>query len=227
MTAEPAEAPADLRHVDTWIFDLDNTLYPPACELLSLVNDRMTAFVSRQTGLPWDEARTLQHRYHHEHGATLAGLMADHGVDPATFLDEVHDIALDRLQPDPGLDRALARLPGRRLVFTNGSARHAERVLEALGVAQHFDDVFHIAASDYIPKPRPECFAALIRAHAVEPRSSAFFEDLERNLKPAAELGMTTVLVRPDAATSAAAFVHHRAMALAPFLDTARLKEAA
>ena len=218
---------ADLSHVDTWIFDLDNTLYPPERELLSLVNDRMTAFVVRQTGLPWPEARTLQHRYHSEHGATLAGLMADHGVDPTAFLDEVHDIKLDTLEPDLELDVALARLPGRRLVFTNGSARHAERVLEALGVAARFDEVFHIEAADYIPKPRPECFAALVRTHAVAPRRAAFFEDLERNLKPAAELGMTTVLVGPDAETSEASFVHHRAAALAPFLNAARLKEAA
>ena len=218
---------ADLSHVDTWIFDLDNTLYPPECELLSLVNDRMTAFVMRQTGLPWPEARALQHRYHHEHGATLAGLMADHGVDPARFLDEVHDIKLDRLSPDLELDLALARLPGRRLVFTNGSARHAERVLEALGIARHFDEVFHIEAADYIPKPRPEAFASLMRAHAVTPRTAAFFEDLERNLKPAAEISMTTVLVGPEAETSQAPFVHHRAAALAPFLSAARLKEAA
>ena len=218
---------ADLTHVDTWIFDLDNTLYPAECELLSLVNDRMTTFVMRQTGLPWDEARALQHRYHAEHGATLAGLMADHGVDPAAFLDEVHDIALDRLAPDEALAAALARLPGRRLVFTNGSARHAERVLDALGVADRFEDVFHIEAADYIPKPRPECFDALMRRHAVAANSAAFFEDLERNLKPAAELGMTTVLVGPNAETSDAAFVHHRAAALAPFLNSARLKEAA
>ena len=99
---------ADLSHVDTWIFDLDNTLYPAECGLLALVNDRMTAFVVRETGLDWDEARALQHRYHSEHGATLSGLMAYHGVDPAAFLDEVHDISLDRLTPDPALDRALA-----------------------------------------------------------------------------------------------------------------------
>ena len=224
MNANPTP---DLSHIDTWIFDLDNTLYPPEREVLSLVDQRMTAFVIRQTGLTWPEARALQRRYHEEHGTTLAGLMAFHGVDPTAFLDEVHDIKLDRLAPDAELDRALARLPGRRLVFTNGSARHAERILEALGIAARFDEVFHIEAADYIPKPRPESFAALMRAHAVAPRTSAFFEDLERNLKPAAEIGMTTVLVGPHAATCDAAFVHHRTAALAPFLDSARLRQAA
>jgi len=218
---------ADLSHVDTWIFDLDNTLYPPSCELLALVDERMTAFVVRETGLDWLDARALQRRYHDEHGTTLAGLMAFHGVDPTAFLDEVHDIALDRLTPDPALDQALGRLPGRRLVFTNGSARHAERVLEALGVAGRFDDVFHIEAADYMPKPRPESFDALMRAHAVRPRSSAFFEDLARNLKPAAAIGMTTVLVGPNAASTEADYVHWRAPELVPFLTSALIGKAA
>ena len=150
-----SETTADLSHVDTWIFDLDDTLYPPEKEVLGLINERMTAWVMRQTGMPWPEARALQRRYHDEHGTTLAGLMASHGVEPGPFLDEVHDISLAKLEPDQELDAALARLPGRRLVFTNGSARHAERVLEALGVASRFEDVFHIEAADYIPKPRP------------------------------------------------------------------------
>ena len=223
----PAQPGPDLSHVDTWIFDLDNTLYPPERELLSLVDERMTAFMIRETGLGWPEARALQRRYHDEHGTTLAGLMAHHGVEPTAFLDEVHDIELDRLSPDLELDAALARLPGRRLVFTNGSARHAERVLEALGVAARFSEVFHIEAADYIPKPRPEAFQALLRGHAVQPRSSAFFEDLARNLEPAAALGMTTVLVGPDALASTAAFVHHRAESLVPFLMSSRLGGAA
>jgi putative hydrolase of the HAD superfamily len=218
---------ADLSHVDTWIFDLDNTLYPAECGLLALVNDRMTAFVVRETGLDWDEARALQHRYHSEHGATLSGLMAFHGVDPAAFLDEVHDISLDRLTPDPALDQALARLPGRRLVFTNGSARHAERVLEALGIAHRFGEVFHIEAADYVPKPRPECFDAMMRAHGVQARGSAFFEDLARNLEPAARIGMTTVLVGSAAAAPVADYVHWRAPDLVPFLNSALIGRAA
>ena len=221
------EGGADLRHVDTWIFDLDDTLYPPEKEVLGLINERMTAYMVRQTGLPWPEARRLQRAYHDEHGTTLAGLMALHGVEPGPFLDEVHDISLDRLEPDADLDRALAALPGRRLVFTNGSARHAERVLEALGVADRFEAVFHIEAADYIPKPKPEAFAAIVRSHAVAPRSAAFFEDMERNLEPAAALGMTTVLVGPRGSPEPPDFVHHRAASLTPFLTTARLGGAA
>lgn len=217
---------ADLRHVETWIFDLDNTLYPPECEFMALIDERMTAFVMRETGMAHAEARALQRRYLDEHGTTLAGLVAHHGVDPHVFMDEVHDVSLDRLQTDPELEQGLSRLPGRRLVFTNGSSSHAERVLERLGVRRLFEAVFHLEAADFTPKPRPAAYHALIGAHAVEPASSAFFEDSERNLAPAAELGITTVLVGPHAAASQAPFVRHRTPRLPPFLLGARLKEA-
>lgn len=218
---------ADLRHIDTWIFDLDNTLYPAECELLALCDERMTDFTERQTGLDRDSARALQRRYLHEHGTTLAGLMAYHGVDPHEFLDHAHDIPLDRLSRDPRLEAGLQRLPGRRLVFTNGSEKHAARVLEALGVASLFHEVFAVdTAPGFIPKPQPQAFANLMAAHAVAPESSAFFEDTERNLRPGAELGMTTVLVGAHAAASTAGFVHHRAPTLPDFLLAARVGEA-
>lgn len=216
--------PPDLRRVNTWIFDLDNTLYPSACELLALCDERMTDFVARETGLSREESRRLQHLYHDEHGTTLAGLMAHHGVDPHAFLDEVHDIPLDRLTADPALDAALARLPGRRLVFTNGSEKHAANVLDALGIAARFEEVFALDTMEgFIPKPSPAAFANLVGRHAVRPASAAFFEDMERNLEPAAALGMTTVLVGSKAASSGANFVHHRAPELTAFLNGARL----
>ena len=218
-------AAADLRHVDTWLFDLDNTLYPAECELMSLVSARMTRFVARRTGLPHGEALALQKQYLHEHGTTLAGLMAHHGVDPEEFLNEVHDVSLDAVRPDPDLDAALERLPGRRLVFTNGDDRHAARVLDRLGIAGRFDDIFHLASGDYIPKPNPVTFDRMVRRHGVQPRAAAFFEDSERNLKPAADLGVTTILVGAHAADSAAPFVDYRTPALTPFLNAARLME--
>jgi putative hydrolase of the HAD superfamily len=217
----------DLTHVDVWIFDLDNTLYPPGSEVMALMEDRMTRFVMRETGLERAEARALQMRYLAEHGTTLAGLMAHHGVPPEPFLTEVHDVSLDSLERDVALRAGLARLPGRRLVFTNGDERHAGRVLEHLELADLFEDVFHIAAADYIPKPRIETFDRMIARHGVEPGRAAFFEDSERNLKPAAEIGMTTVLVGPHAASSQADFVHHRTRELAPFLEAARVMESA
>lgn len=224
----PGPRHPDLRHIDTWLFDLDNTLYPAECELLALCDERMTDYTARATGLSRDDARDLQRRYLHEHGTTLAGLMANHGVDPHAFLDHAHDIPLDRLVPDPALDAALARLPGRRLIFTNGSEKHAARVLDAMGIAYRFEGVFAVdTAEGFIPKPQTQAFANLIAAHDVRPETAAFFEDTERNLKPGAELGMTTVLVGAHASASTAAFVHHRAPLLPEFLAAARLMEKA
>jgi putative hydrolase of the HAD superfamily len=227
MGMRPASDPADLRVVDTWIFDLDNTLYPMGTEFVVLIEGRMTAYVQQTTGLPEPQARALQKKYLHEHGTTLAGLMALHGVDPHDFLRAVHDVSLDSLTPDPTLRHALLRLPGRRLVFTNGSAWHADRVLKRLGLDDLFEAVFHLEAADMIPKPAPATYDALVAAHGVAPRSSAFFEDSAHNLEPAARLGMTTVLVGPHAAAHTADFVHHRTEVLAPFLEAAQVKEIA
>ncbi|HEY3890016.1 MAG TPA: pyrimidine 5'-nucleotidase [Caulobacteraceae bacterium] len=222
-----AATAADLRQIEVWLFDLDNTLYPVGNDFMRLIEARMTVFVARELNLPRDEAWALQKRYLHEHGTTLAGLMANHGVDPEHFLDEVHDVSLDALTPDPKLHAGLMRLPGRRLIFTNGDARHAARVLERLALDDAFEAIFHIAAADYLPKPNPKTFARLIEAHGVDPVRACFFEDSEKNLAPAAGLGMTTVLVGPHAAASDAAFVHYRTDNLAAFLMSARVKETA
>jgi len=216
---------ADLRHVDVWLFDLDNTLYPIEAAFMGLIEQKMTAYVARELGLPRDEAFALQKRYLGEYGTTLAGLMAHHGIEPEAFLDEVHDVSLDSLNPDPALRQALARLPGRRLVFTNGDARHAARVLDKLNLADQFEAVFHIGSADYLPKPNPKTFDKIVADHAIAPRATAFFEDSAKNLAPAAALGMTTVLVGPHAAASPATFVHHRTDDLAAFLSAARAKE--
>lgn len=218
---------ADLRHIDTWLFDLDNTLYPAESLHMRLVEERMTDFVERLTGFPRDDARALQKKYYHGHGTTLAGLMANHDVHPDEFLEFVHDVSMERLTPDPALKAAIARLPGRRLIFTNGSASHAERVLQTLELDYLFEATFHIEAADYLPKPAPETFAKMIAEHRIHARGSAFFEDSEKNLAPAHDLHMTTILVGPHAADSTAAFVNHRTNDLAGFLASARVQDAA
>jgi len=217
----------DLVHIDTWLFDLDNTLYPVETEFMTLIEGRMTDFMEKVTGLPRDEARAIQKKYYHAHGTTLAGLIAHHDIDPEDFLTEVHDVSLDRLTPDVKMAEALMRLPGRRLVFTNGSAAHAERVLERLQIAHAFEDIFHISAADYIPKPSPLTFEKMMARHGVSAVGSAFFEDSEVNLAPAAQLGMTTVLVGPHAVASTADFVQHRTNDLVAFLSGARVQEIA
>ncbi len=216
---------ADLAHVETWLFDLDNTLYPAECEYMALIEGKMTDFMEKATGLPRAEARAIQKKYYHEHGTTLAGLMANHGIAPKAFLDEVHDVSMERLIPDPVLRSAINALPGRRLIFTNGSLGHAERVLGHLGLDHLFEDVFAIETADYLPKPAMATFEKIVSRHALTSPLTAFFEDSEKNLAPAAVLGMTTVLVGAHAAASTADFVHHRTHDLAGFLTSARLKD--
>lgn len=214
---------ADLTHIDSWLFDLDNTLYPIECGLMGRMEDRMTDVVARVANVPPDQARVLRERYLHEHGTTLAGLIRHHDVEPARFLEEAHDIPLDCLTPDPEMREGLSRLPGRRLIFTNADLAHAERVLERVGIADLFDDLFHIEMADYVPKPNPSTFARMVEHHVLSCETTCFFEDSARNLKPAADLGMTTVLVGPNALENPDAFVHHRTANLADFLKAVRV----
>jgi putative hydrolase of the HAD superfamily len=218
---------ADLSHIDTWLFDLDNTLYPLETGLGVDISARITDYTQRLTGLPRAEAAALQKRYLDEHGLTLRGLMLQHDVDPDDFHAVFADLSLAALPRDEALIAAIRRLPGRRLVFTNADAGHSQRVLERLGLGNLFDDVFHIASADFEAKPSPAAFDRLIAAHAVEPETTAFFEDRAMNLEPAARLGMTTVLVGLDAARNADAFVRYRAPSLAAFLADAKIKEPA
>ena len=184
-----------LDRVDTWVFDLDNTLYPAACNLFAQVDRRMTAFIADAFDLPSDQARALQKTYFRTHGTTLRGLMVEHGMDPAAFLDYVHDIDVTCVPESPDLDTALARLPGRKVIFTNGSTKHAERVLTRLGVADRFDAVWDIVASDYLPKPADASYDRIVADLAIEPRRAVMVEDLAINLLPAHQRGMTTVWV--------------------------------
>ena len=215
---------ADLSHVDVWLFDLDDTLYPTETRLMDLIRERITCFVMRVTGLGREEARQTQRGWFEAHGASLPGLLAGYDISVAEFLDEIHDVPLDCIPPDPLLDGLLGRLPGRKLVFTNGSAGHAERELERIGVAHHFEAVFHIESANMLPKPARETYDRMIDAFGIVPEHSVFFEDSERNLETAADLGMTTVLVGPHAAASQASFVHHRTAALVPFLTACRVR---
>jgi len=222
-TTQSTEAGADLRHVRSWIFDLDDTLYPPESQFMGLIQQRINDYVVRTSGLPADEALTVQKGYLRDYGTSLAGLMAHHRIDPADFLHEVHDVPLDLLKPDPGLRAAIQRLEGPRVVFTNGSTAHARRVVEKLELADLFDGLFSLEDADLIPKPDPRTFARMAERFGVDPGSAAFFEDTVRNLQPARALGMTTVLVGPHAFEADAPFADHRTAALGPFLATARL----
>jgi putative hydrolase of the HAD superfamily len=182
-------------HIRDWIFDLDNCLYPAAAGLFTLIDQRMGAYIQRLLGCDAAEAKRVQKAHFHAHGTTLAGLMAEHGVDPNDFLEDVHAIPLDRVQCDERLGRLLPRLPGRRFVFTNGDAPYARRVLGAIGVEEHFEDLHDIHASGYRPKPDPHGYALLCERFAIDPCRALLVDDMVQNLKPAKALGMTTVWV--------------------------------
>mgnify|MGYP005839211807 CR=1 FL=1 len=185
-----------LSHVRCWVFDLDNTLYPADCDLFSQIDARMSGYVADLLDTDLGTARRIQKDYFVSHGTTLRGLMDNHAVDPEHFLDAVHDIDVSPLSPAPGLRTALAGLEGRRLVFTNGSRGHAERVLDRLGIADLIDGIFDISAAEYHPKPRPEAYARFVTQFDVTPKTAVMIEDMIRNLAPAAALGMTTVWLR-------------------------------
>ena len=184
---------AFLRHVDDWIFDLDNTLYPASARLFDLIDARMSAYVARVLGCDPAEARRLQKQYFRDHGTTLAGLMKHHGVDPHDFLADVHDIPLERLSRDDRLAEALGRLPGRKFVFTNGHQPYADRVLKAIGIGDHFHGLLDIDACSFLPKPDAHGYRLLVERFAIDPTRAALVEDMAKNLKPAKALGMTTI----------------------------------
>ena len=182
-------------HIRDWIFDLDNCLYPASTGLFALIDERMGAYIQRLLDCDPAEAKRVQKAHFHEHGTTLAGLMKEHGVDPHDFLDDVHDISLDRVQCDQRLARLLPRLPGRRFVFTNGDAPYARRVLEKIGVHGHFQDLHDIHASNLRPKPDPHGYELLCERFGIDPNHALLADDMVQNLAPAKALGMTTVWV--------------------------------
>ena len=214
-----------MNHIDCWIFDLDNTLYPASCRLFDQVDQRIGDFIADLLQVDATEARRLQKQYFSTYGTTLRGLMDHHGISPEGFLDFVHAIDVTPVPPSPALAAALSALDGRKLIFTNGSVAHAERVMERLGVAEHFAGVFDIVAADYRPKPDPATYAAMVERHRVDPRAAAMFEDIPRNLAPAAALGMTTILVRTlsewAAADEPGDHVHHVTDDLVAWLEDA------
>jgi putative hydrolase of the HAD superfamily len=193
MTATPR----GFSHVDTWVFDLDNTLYPHHLNLWQQVDERIREFVGKFLDIGRDEAFRVQKDYYRRYGTTMRGLMTEHGLNPDDFLDFVHEIDHSPLTPNPTLGAAIEALPGRKLILTNGTRKHADAVMRRLAIHHHFEDVFDIVAAELEPKPQPQTYDRFLKAHGVDPASAAMFEDLARNLAVPHALGMTTVLVVP------------------------------
>lgn len=221
-------------HVETWIFDLDNTLYPASCRLFDQIDVRMGEFISDLFQVDRTEARRIQKDFFYKYGTTLRGLMNEHGIKPDDFLDYVHDIDHSPVPANRALADNLEALPGRKLVFTNGTVSHATNVMHRIGITHLFDGIFDIVHSDFIPKPERGPYEKFIAEHGVDPGRAAMFEDIARNLAVPHDLGMTTVLVHDTANedgnkinaltgdAEGAPHVHHTTSDLAGFLATVR-----
>jgi putative hydrolase of the HAD superfamily len=184
-----------LAHIETWIFDLDNTLYPASANLFAQIDARMSEYVGRLLAVPHEEAVRIQKHFFHTHGTTLSGLMREHAVEPREFYGFVHDVDMEVLAEDRRLVAAIAGLPGRKLVFTNGDDAYARRVLAKLGLSESFEAIHDIEACGFIPKPDPAAYDMMCRRQRVAPATALFMDDMARNLAPAKALGMTTVWV--------------------------------
>ncbi|AZL57808.1 pyrimidine 5'-nucleotidase [Tabrizicola piscis] len=207
----------DFAHVSTWVFDLDNTLYPPHMRLFDQIEVRMTDWVMRALQVDRARADHLRAHYWQTYGTTLAGLMAEHGVDPAPYLTDVHNIDFSVLSPDPALAQAISALPGRKIVYTNGCAPYAEKVLSARGLSGVFDAIYGVEHAQFHPKPAALAFQTVFAQDGLTPKAAAMFEDDSRNLAVPHALGMRTVHVAP--APEPAPHIHHHTDDLASFLE--------
>jgi putative hydrolase of the HAD superfamily len=202
MQKSNAAPPAnpDTGHIDTWIFDLDNTLYRTSPEMLAQIDHLMGSFISEFLNVDRVEARRIQKGYFRSHGLTLRGLMVEHGLDPQIYVDHLSQLDLSDVLPNPELAATLDGLPGRKVIYTNAFTQHTREVMERIGITAHFDAVYDIGDADFIPKPAIDSYKRLCDLHGIDPQRAAMVEDISRNLEPAAELGMTTVWVRTDTA---------------------------
>jgi putative hydrolase of the HAD superfamily len=217
VSAALAPSPRTLADRRVWIFDLDHTLYPPHCNLFAEIDYRMGQFIEHLLGVHPSYARWLQKNYLRHFGTSLSGLMRVHRMDPKAFLDYVHEIDLSAVEPAPDLRAAIAALPGKKFIFTNGTRRHAERVSEKVGILDLFDDIFDIVDAVYTPKPAPQPYAAAVARFGIDPTHAVMFEDQIRNLAVPHALGMGAILVN-ERANEPVPHVHHETHDLAGFL---------
>jgi len=188
----------DLQSIKFWIFDLDNTLYSGSTRVFEQVDKKMTEYISKKLKVDKEEAKKIQKNYFHEYNTTLNGMIKNHKINAHEFLEFVHDINIDFLQKDSGLAKEIERLDGIKIIFTNGSRKHALNVTKRLGVDQLFDDIFDIVDCNFIPKPLMEPYKKLVEKHKIDPKLCVLIEDIARNLKPAYEMGMKTVWIKND-----------------------------
>ena len=221
----------ELQLVKYWIFDLDNTLYSGKTKVFQQVDKKMSKYISDKLGVSIEEAKKIQKNYFHEYNTTLNGMIKNHKIDANEFLEFVHDIDIDFLKKDLKLSKELEKLDGKKIIFTNGSRKHAINVTERIGIDQYFDDIFDIVDAKFIPKPAIEPYKVLVNKHKIDPKLCVFVEDIARNLKPAYEMGMKTVWIENDEPWakkfSDEKFINYKTKNLSEFLKKINLLKAA
>ena len=221
----------ELQIVKYWVFDLDNTLYSGKTKVFEQVDKKMSKYISNKLSVSIEEAKKIQKNYFHEYNTTLNGMIKNHKIDANEFLEYVHDIDIDFLKKDLELSKELEALDGKKIIFTNGSRKHALNVTQRIGIDQHFDDVFDIVDSEFIPKPAMEPYKKLIKKHKIDPNLCVFVEDIARNLKPAYEIVMKTVWIENDEPWakkfSDSSFINYKTNNLSEFLKKINLLKAA
>ena len=220
-----------LKSIKYWIFDLDNTLYSGKTRVFEQVDKKMSKYISEKLNITVEEARKIQKNYFHEYNTTLNGMIKNHKIDANEFLEFVHDIDIDFLKKDEKLAEEMKKLEGKKIIFTNGSKKHAINVTRRIGIEQYFDGIFDIVDSDFIPKPSIEPYKKLVEKHKIDPKLSVLVEDIARNLKPAYEMGMKTIWIENDEPWakkfSDANFISFKTNNLSEFLKKINLLKAA
>jgi len=217
------------KSIKLWIFDLDNTLYSGKTKVFEQVDKKMSKYISEKLKINIEEAKKIQKQYFHEYNTTLNGLIKNHKIDANEFLDFVHDVNLDFLEKDSILNEQLEKLDGKKIIFTNGSKKHGLNVTKKIGIDHHFDDIFDIVESKFIPKPMIEPYKKLVKKHNVDPKLCVFIEDIARNLKPAYEMGMKTIWIENDEPWakefSDSNFINYKTNSLSGFLKKVNLEK--
>ena len=219
------------KSINYWLFDLDNTLYSGKTKVFEQIDKKMSKFISEKLNVDIKKAKEIQKNYFYQYDTTLSGLIKNHKINADEFLDFVHDINIDFLKKDLNLAQELEKLDGEKIIFTNGSRKHAINITKKLGVHQYFDDIFDIVDSEFIPKPSVEPYKKLVEKHKIDPNLCVFVEDIARNLKPAYEMGMKTVWVENDEPwakkLSDSNFINYKTSNLSEFLKKINLAKAA
>jgi putative hydrolase of the HAD superfamily len=220
-----------LQSIKFWLFDLDNTLYSGQTKVFEQVDKKMSKYISEKLKVDINKAREIQKSYFYKYNTTLNGMIKNHEIDADEFLDFVHDIDVDFLKKDVNLAQQLEKLDGKKIIFTNGSRKHAINITQRIGIDQYFNDIFDIVDSEFIPKPSIEPYKKLVKKHKIDPKLCVFIEDIARNLKPAYEMGMTTIWIENDEPWakefSNGNFIDYKTNNLSEFLKKINLTKAA